>query len=203
MRAWACVYCVYGTRVGACLLRVCCAFGRVFIACMALAWACVYCVYSARVGVCLLHVWCVRGRVFIACMVRARACLLRVWRSRGCVFIAWMVRAWVCGWCEYGARWLMRVWCVCGHVVMVRMGVYGVGMGMYLLCGCVVHAAQWLIIFAADRQDTPSYKKYEQLQHEGNMSFGENSDGLSLYKTSNKSIWPTFLINYNLPPSSR
>ncbi len=57
--------------------------------------------------------------------------------------------------------------------------------------------------FAADHHDTPSYKKYLQLLIPGTMPFGSSADGLNLYELSSKSIWPEFLINYKLPPSSR
>jgi hypothetical protein len=60
-----------------------------------------------------------------------------------------------------------------------------------------------ITLFIADKPDTPVWKRNPILQQEGNMAFGLSSDGLSMYKSTNKQLWPVMLMNFNLPPAER
>lgn len=60
-----------------------------------------------------------------------------------------------------------------------------------------------MLLIAADIQDAPSWKQCPLLRTKWNLGLSLNTDGMSVYKSSNYEVWPILVSILNLPPSMR
>ena len=55
----------------------------------------------------------------------------------------------------------------------------------------------------ADVYDGSEYKKHTHLREVGHLSFILNTDGVAIFRSSKKSMWPVWLVLNELPPAER
>ena len=55
----------------------------------------------------------------------------------------------------------------------------------------------------SDVYDGVEYKKNARLKEVGNISFIVNTDGVAIFHSSKRSLWPVWLVVNELPPAER